>query len=104
MIQAKRGDTLTILVKRTDAEGTPLTGDALKLKSQVRTATDKLLGEFTIVETETLGTYKLTLAPSITKTFPIGSVFWDLQYDNGAGLISSSRTLEIEIVKDVTHE
>ena len=104
MITTKRGDTLTILVVRKDSEGDPMTGDALKLKAQLRTATDKLLADFAITETAVLGTYELSIPSSVAKTFEIGMAYWDLQYNDGAGNISSSDTVEIEILKDITYE
>ncbi len=104
MITTKRGDTLTILVARKDSAGDPMTGDALKLKAQLRTSTDKLLGDFEITETAVLGTYELSIPSTVTKTFELGKAFWDLQYDDGSGVISSSETIEVEIVKDITYE
>jgi len=103
-LTVKRGDTLSVIVARQDEDGNPLTGDALKLRSQIRNSNDQLLASFTITETSTPGEYLFEVAPSVTLTFPLGRLDWDIEYNSGTGYIKSTETLTIRVDKDVTRD
>jgi hypothetical protein len=57
MVNTKIGDTLSFIVRRLNEDGTPRTGEGLKLKSQIRAQKGELIGEFIITETSVLGDY-----------------------------------------------
>ena len=101
MIELKRGATLSFLVIRKDEEGLPLTGDAPKLKSQLRDKADVLVGEFNISETATLGTYLFEIPAIETAEFPLGTLLYDILYtDNGT--VQPTVTDEIVVIKGIT--
>ena len=99
----KRGDTLKLLIKRVDEEGDPLTGQAEKMKSQLRTKAKGLITSFEITETEELGTYLFKVSEEITKTFPLGSVLFDIEMQIGSDIVSTE-TVTIEVVDDITRD
>ena len=101
-LELTRGDTLSVIVVRKDENGNALTGDASMLRSQIRTPSDNLVGSFTITETSTPGEYLFEVASSITNTFPLGRLEWDIEYNNGSGYVKSSETLTIRVDKGVT--
>jgi hypothetical protein len=96
----KRGDTFSFIASLKDSAGEPLTGVASKLKSQVRNKADVLYSELIITETEILGNY-LFKAPD-TSAYPTGTeLYLDIEYTND-GTITSSETIAVPVVKDVT--
>lgn len=103
MIELKRGDTLSFVVRRKTETGEPMTGEALKLKSQIRDKFDKLVAVFTITETEIPGDYLLVVPAENTKAFPLGTVYFDVEYRDG-NIVTSSDTMEIAVTKDVTRD
>lgn len=104
MLTIKRGDTFAFYANITDETGAPLVTDAINLKSQVRDTNYNLISELTVAQTDIAGRYLFTAdttadwpaAPGIGKT-----LLMDIEINNG-GKISSSRTVEIRVVKDVT--
>jgi hypothetical protein len=71
------------------------------LSSQIRSSNGTLYAEFDISETATLGTYLFTVNASTTSAFPITILYFDIEYNNN-GIISSSDTVELSVLKDVT--
>ena len=98
----KRGDTLSVIVARKDEDGNPLTGQAEKLRSQIRTTTDKLVAEFTISETSTAGEYLFEVPSSVTQDFPLLTLSFDVEFKDLDGYTKSSDTMFIIVIKDVT--
>lgn len=103
MITLKRGDTLSFIVTRKDDQGQPLTGDASKLKSQLRTREDKLAAEFSITETETPGDYLFKVDAQTTKDFRPGELYFDIEYRDD-DIVYSSETMTVNVIKDVTRD
>lgn len=95
----KRGDTFALYVEMSDVNGDPLVYTANKLKSQVRTRNNKLITELLISTTETPGTYLMQAAD--TSEWIIGDLFMDIEIDDG-GIITSTETITIPVVRDVT--
>jgi len=99
-ITLKRGDTLLFTASYTDAQNNPITGIATQLKSQVRNpVNNKLISELAISESATLGTY--VFRDDTTNNFPITKLICDIQRTDN-GIISSSATLNINVIADVT--
>ena len=96
----KQGDTFAFYLDLNDDE-TPVTGAAAKLKSQVRAKSNgNLIAELTITEeVSTPGRY--LFKSTDTQTWPIGIQEVDIQYEDG-DIVTSSETLDIKVVKDVT--
>ena len=103
MITFKKGDTLAFIVKRSDKEGNPLTGDAAKLRSQLRNNKDVLIAEMTITETEVPGSYLFQVDATKTATMDVGTYVFDIQYKDG-NLVKSSETFQVRVEKDVTRD
>lgn len=103
MITIKRGDTLSFIVKRSNESGDPLTGDANKLSAQLRTSKDELIANFTITETDTLGEYLFLIPATITNTFPIGILGYDIQFAD-VDLVNTTETMFVKVVRDVTRD
>ena len=103
MLTIKKGDTLAFIVKRSDKDGNPLTGDAAKLRSQLRNNKDVLIAEMVITETEILGSYLFQVDATKTATMDVGTYVFDIQYKNG-DLVKSSETFEVRVEKDVTRD
>lgn len=99
----KRGDAFTWPFILKDESGVVITGAASKLKSQVRSnVTDTLWEDLTIVETGTPGTYMISALR--TSDWPIETLIMDIEYTPAPGeLPSSSDTINIPVIKDVTH-
>lgn len=102
MITVKRGDTLSIIVRRKNLDGTPRTGEAGNLRSQIRTSKDDLIASFTISEVEdTPGDYLFVVPANVTELIPINKYYMDIEYRDG-DFVQSSETFSLEVVKDVT--
>jgi hypothetical protein len=103
MIELKRGDTLAFLVKRKTPNGAPMSGDAEKLRAQVRDKEGVLMAEFGITETEELGTYLFSIPATTTAIWKPSIYQFDIEYQDG-GIVTSSQTMEIKLIKDVTRD
>lgn len=104
MIKIKRGDTFAFYANITDEEGSPLLIDAVNLKSEVRDTDYALIDTLVIEQTDIAGRYLFTAED--TKEWPSApgagkTLLMDIEINDG-GKISSSRTVEISVVKDVT--
>ena len=103
MITVKRGDTLAFIVRRKNKDGTPRTGEALKLKSQLRTQKDFFLAEFIITETIVPGDYLFKVSAVETTTWSPGTYNCDIQF-NEDDIVQSSETFQVIVTKDVTRD
>jgi len=105
MIKIKKGDTFAFYANITDELGEPLVTDVANLKSQIRDMKYGLIEELTIATTATEGQYLFT-ATDTNVWLPHGhtskSFIMDIEMNNG-GVVSSSDTIEIEVIKDVTY-
>ena len=98
----KKGDSFGFYAKMTDTDGSPLMLDVSKLQSQVRSSRNELYAELTITKHPTeVGTYLFEAQSVVTKLFPITKLYLDIQTDT-LGIISSTETFVINIIKDVT--
>lgn len=97
----KRGDTLALLVTRKNIDGTPRTGEASKLKAQIKSSKDILMADFEITETEIPGKYLFVVSATITGSMPLGSYVSDIQYTEDE-YVNSCKTFKIIVEKDVT--
>lgn len=96
----KRGDTFTFIAIINDrVTQEPLTGITDKLKAEIRTSVGSKISDLIITETETPGTYVFKCAD--TKTWPITTIYTDIQFTD-EGIVTSSETIEIPVEKDVT--
>ncbi|NMB42825.1 MAG: hypothetical protein GX995_01670 [Clostridiales bacterium] len=101
MLTIKRGDTFAFYANITDETGAALVTDTTNLKSQVRDTKYNLISELVIAPTETPGRYLFTSAE--TDSWPTTKLLMDIQINKG-GQISSSQTVEISVIKDVTRD
>lgn len=101
MITVKRGDTLAFIVRRTNEDGTPRTGESLNLKAQMRTSKEVLIAEFVIKETEVPGNYLFSISAIETALWTPGTYICDIEFTKD-GVVESSDTFNIMVTKDVT--
>jgi len=95
----KQGDTLSFLANVVNANGEPVINAISKLKSQICTERSVLVAEFTITSTNTVGQYLFKVA---TDAFPAETTLYtDIQLTDN-GIVNSSVTMTIQVVKDVT--
>ena len=96
----KRGDTFAFYANITDDAGNPYTGPASNIHCQVRNYADVLMATLNVSATEDQGKY-LFQADS-TGEWPAGTnLYMDIEI-NDNGVISSSDTIAIPVIKDVT--
>lgn len=105
MFQLKRGDTFAFIMKLRDENGAPLVMDVANMKSQIRTTSDSLITDLTIVAQEDAPGHYYVSAED-TNDWPLtGSgtapLVMDVEFDLG-GIIRSSETVKIQVRKDVT--
>lgn len=99
--KVKRGEQLTILFTRTDANGLPvdISADTITAAAALRafsaaltaTKTDAPNGEFT-----------LSAAAAATATWPVATLDADVRYDAGGGAVRKSETFRIKVEKEIT--
>ena len=99
IISFKRGDTFAFFANVTTDGTTPLVTAVTNIRSQVRTVSNSLLSELTVTTTETPGEYMFKAGP--TNNWGIGSHILDIEITTD-GNISSSDTIIVEVLKDVT--
>jgi len=100
-IEVKRGDTLSFVVRRKNEDGTPRTGEASNLRSQIRNIKDALIAEITITETDVPGDYLFTVPATETSFWVPGKYTCDIQFTD-VDFVESSNTFEVVVEKDVT--
>jgi len=104
MISIKKGDTFAFYANITDELGAPLITDVANLKSQIRNKHYVLIAELIITATATNGQYLFT-APNTNNWLKSGNsvdFIMDIEINIG-GIVSSSETIDIEVIKDVTY-
>ncbi len=96
-IPFKRGDTFTL----TCSTDQPISG--YTIASQIRDKAYNLVSTLTVsvLQSTPTGIYTLS-SPTSTATWPIGDLECDIQYTNGSGVIISTETFIINVVRDVT--
>lgn len=98
-ISFKRGDTFAFYANITIDGTTPLVTSVANIRSQVRTTTNALIDELVVTTTATQGEYLLTAGA--TDTWGVGVHNLDIEITID-GVISSSDTILVEVLKDVT--
>ena len=99
-ITLKQGATLANSFS-IQAGSSPITGIANQIKAQVRDGAGTLLSTLVIAETATAGTYTM-VSPDSTENWPLAGVYLDFKYTATDGIVISSETLFIRIVREVT--
>jgi len=100
ILVTKQGATFGYKVIFTSGDGTEITGLADKLKCEVRSSANELLGTMTITETSTLGTY-LFKCPDDTSSWP-PCLVTDIKYVNSHGDSIPFDTITIQVKPEVT--
>lgn len=99
-ILLKRGDTLIWSCALADQSGVAVDLTNWVIESQVRDG-DTLIGELTIVPTS-LPNGQFNLQSGSTSAWPVRNLFCDIQYTTPDGIVTSSETFIVSMVKDVT--
>lgn len=97
-IDIKRGDTLEFAIQLLDENDDPINLEVDKIKSEIRTSGNTLIGEFDITRLET-GDYNFLVAD--TTKFPIGTLYFDIKLDI-LGKIKHSEDTSITVKEERT--
>ena len=92
ILQIKRGDTLAFFVQVSDVSAT-------NFKCQIRDSAYQFVCDVSVTPTETPGRYLFKAAD--TSNWPIEQLVYDIKF-NTNGIIRSTDTAYIDVVKDVT--
>ncbi len=97
----KQGDTLLLIasVPDTFADGYFA---GVTLASQIRDGKDTLVQNLSIEWADPATTRVMRISSDNTTRWPLGDLFFDVQYITASSAIISSKTLIIRCVKDVT--
>ena len=96
----KRGDTFVKSNVVEDANG-PVDITTWTIASSLRDADDTKVADCVVVVTNaSAGAYTLTVAD--TTLWPIGALFWDIQYTDGDDVIFSTETIQVNVLLDQT--
>lgn len=103
-ITVKRGDTLqmgcTLVDQATDGTQTPVDLTGWQIEAQVRDAQGQLVAELNIVErADVSGQYRITGSAT---DWPVARLLMDIQYTAPGGAVTSTDTVEVRVMKDVT--
>jgi hypothetical protein len=96
----KRGDTFYKTNVVSDDNG-PVNIAGWTITSQLRDPADVKIADCVVAITDAAaGAYSLTVAN--TTAWPLGALFWDIQYIDGSGVIFSTETIQVVILMDIT--
>ena len=96
-MEIKRGDTFAFYANFKDLEGDPIAYD--NIACQIRKPNGVLIDELTIAPTATVGRYLFTAG--VTDEWPITTPESDIHVIVN-GVVISSETFTIEVIKDVS--
>lgn len=98
-----RGDTFSRACRYKADNVNPTDLTDITIKSQIRQQSGALVAELVVTkrdqDTQT-GVYVLTCAD--TSLWPIGTLEWNIRYTTAGG-ITSTETLELKVIRSVTH-
>jgi len=96
-ITFKRGDTLQLACSCDNN----ITG--WSILAQVRDTNQKLISPLTVNISQSSPTGVFTLTPTVaTSSWPIGTLYMDIQYTTASGQVVSTETVGIEVVRDIS--
>ena len=103
-LRHKRGDTFQYdCVLREKKNGPAIDISGWQIRSHLRDLKDTLICEFSVQVLEAAaGHYQLSAAD--TRTWQPGNAAMDIEYRDAQGVIRSSETLNVLILKDETHD
>lgn len=87
------GDSFSVAVTLRDSLGTLITGKATSLTAPLRSASGEPLGNLSIVESGTAGTYVVQALD--TRGWPAGTLETYVRYVDAQGVTRSTETIEI---------
>lgn len=101
--EIKRGDTFVrTCTARDSATGPFIDLTDWAIASQIRDENDVLVAELDVVPVDlSSGAYQLK--GEITQDWPAKMLYWDIQYTDPGGRVSSTQTVEVLVRPDVTH-
>ena len=101
--EIKRGDTfLRTCTARDSANGPPVDLTDWEIASQIRDENDVLVAELEVVPVA-LSVGSFQLKGESTQDWPAKLLYWDIQYMDPGGRVSSTQTIEVLVRPDVTH-
>jgi len=103
-IKVKRGDTIYWLCVYNDSASVAIDITNIDIVAQIRSKTDVLLTTLTVTKLGGTGQFSLSALAATTTTFTPGIYFTDIEYTDNTGIVLSTETIEVEILKDYTYE
>jgi hypothetical protein len=103
-LRHKRGDTFQYdCVVREKKNGPPVDITSWTIRSQLRDLRDRLLCEFTItILNAAEGRYRLSAGD--TTDWAPGAAAMDIEYRDAGGVVHSTETMAVTVLKDETHD
>lgn len=103
-ITHKKGDDLEWVVNLTESL-VPSNITAWSIRAHIRDSSDTLLQALTVTVTNAAGgVFSLTATDTQTATWAVGTYQIDIEFTNGAGLVFSTNTFDLNVVQDISHD
>lgn len=105
IVYHKRGDTLLWNCQYTNPDGSPVDLTGYVIKAQFRDKSGTLIYDFSplIAVTDTAnGLYTINAPAAATSPWPIVDGEFDIEYTNASGVVTSTETGTLSVVKDIT--
>lgn len=100
-IEIKKGDSFSPLIQVAEDNGSIINIAGWSILSQVRDRLDTLIDTLTVSnKNNSAGTFNLVATN--TSNWPVGELFWDIEYTNQQGIKVSTETILIKCNKDVS--
>lgn len=100
-LEFKRGDTFNPLIRVTEDNSEPVNISNWTIISQVRDIRDNLISTLN-VSNRVDSSGEFNLGTLDTSSWPVGELFWDIQYINAEGVKISTETIVIRCIKDIS--
>jgi len=98
-VSLKRGDSFVFTNNYlTDDTGSQIDLTGWLIRSHVRDSSNELIDTLDIVVSQ----FEYSITKIDTSLWPIGNLFWDIEYTTPDGIVFSSDTIVIKVIQDVT--
>lgn len=102
VITHKRGDTFELNMTL-ENQGIAIDLTGWTIASQVRAGDDSLVDDLTVTITDAAaGQVTVSATAAETEQWPTGQLDWDIEFTDPSGAVSSSDTITVTVVKDIT--
>lgn len=105
----KRGDSFAARCTVIGSDGEPINlgaADGVMIVSQIRNGDGGLVQQLVIQKLDqaaACGQYMATATPLETAVWPVDDLLWDIEYTLESGLKTSTDTITLRVIEDITH-